>query len=53
MAAGDITLANALLAALERQRNEALNKLAHAEANNAVLTADIAKLTEQQDAEAL
>ncbi len=37
---------NALLQAVQRQRDEALNKLAQAEANNAVLAAEIAKLRE-------
>ncbi len=39
-------LVNALLAAIQRQRDEALNKLAHAEATNAVLVVEIAKLRE-------
>ncbi len=35
---------NALLQAVQGQRDEALNKLAHEKANNAVLTAQIATL---------
>lgn len=44
--ADDVNFANALLIALQRQRDEALNKLAHAEANNTLLTAENAKLRE-------
>ncbi len=39
-------LVNALLAAIQRQRDEALNKLAHAEATNVVLAAENVKLRE-------
>ncbi len=42
----DNMLINELLAALQRQRDEALNKLAKSEANHAVLVADMAKLRE-------
>ena len=40
---------NALLQAMQRQRDEALNNLAQAEANNAILGAQIAKLREPQE----
>ena len=40
-------LANALLEVLQRQRNDALNRLAQAEANNAMLTVEIGKLREE------
>lgn len=45
----DAGMVNALLAALQRQREEALNKLAQAEANNAMLAAEIAKLQERAE----
>lgn len=45
----DAGMVNALLAALQRQREEALNKLAQAEANNAMLAAEIAKLRERAE----
>ena len=42
-----IAVGNALLAALQRQRDEALNRLAHTEANNTVLTAQNEVLREK------
>ena len=51
-----MAVGNALLAALQRQRDEALNRLAHTEANNTVLQAQnaalIVKIKEMEDAAA-
>ncbi len=44
-------IVNALIAALTYQRNEALNKLAHAEARITVLTAELAKLQASPETE--
>ncbi len=45
----DTNVVNALLASLQQQRNDALNKLAHAEARNIVLTAKLAEVQEQAE----
>ncbi len=48
----DANMANALLAALQRQRENALNKLARAEANNDMLTAKVTLLQNQMNVQA-
>ena len=46
----EIDHANALLQALQRQRNEAFDRLAQAEAENAVRIAEAAKVLKPEEA---